>query len=230
MKVLIACEESQTVCKAFRELGHDAYSCDIRAPSGGHPEWHIRENVLSVLRPYQNIITFTTCDGKLHSISAWDMVIAHPPCTYLSAAGAVWLFDKDHNIKDAKRHENGIQAARFFYRFLSLPYRYVAVENPVPLKIYGLPKYDQIIEPYYFGDPWKKKTCLWLKGLPPLVKTNEVHPIGYWVGAHGKDKAPYGMIKGFRDQKTRSKTFPGIAKAMAEQWTEYIENKDGVIK
>lgn len=167
MKVLIACEESQTVCKAFRELGHEAYSCDIQKCSGGHPEWHIIGNVLNVLRPDKGIITFITFDGKLHLINAWDLVIAHPPCTYLSAAGAVRLFDKNHNIKNAERYENGLQATRFFYRFLSLPYRYVAVENPVPLKIYGLPKYNQIIEPYYFGDPWKKKLAYGLRVFRP---------------------------------------------------------------
>lgn len=104
--------------------------------------------------------------------------------------------------------------------------KHIAVENPVPLKTYSLPPYSQIIQPYYFGDAWKKKTCLWLKNLPLLKPTDMVEPKGYWIGAHGKDKVPYGMIKGFRDQKTRSKTFPGIAKAMAEQWSEYILNED----
>lgn len=216
MKILIACEESQRVCIEMRKLGHEAYSCDIQEPSGGHPEWHIMGDVLPILG---GRCAVTTMDGVKHEIPGkWDLIIAHPPCTYLSAAGAVRLFGKDHQIKDNERYRKGQKAKAFFEELLHADCKQIAVENPVPLKIYQLPKYNQIIQPYMFGDPWQKKTCLWLKGLPKLTPTEIVEPKGYWIGAHGKDKAPNGMIKGFRDQKTRSKTFPGIAKAMAEQW------------
>lgn len=214
MKVLVACEESQRVCAAFRERGHEAYSCDIIEPSGGHPEWHILGDALEA----SGGGTVTTMDGEKHDIGRWDLLIAHPPCTYLSAASAVRLFDKDHNIKDKARYEKMLAAAEFFKSFLNADVPRICVENPVPLKIAGLPEYSQIIEPFWFGDPWRKKTCLWLKNLPPLKPTNMVEPTGYWIGAHGHDKAPHGMSKGFRDQRTRSKTFIGIANAFSEQW------------
>lgn len=229
MNVLIACEESQRVCIAFRERGHNAFSCDIQEPSGGHPEWHILGDVLEILNPVPvwgmpgTWIEFYTMDGKPHSISSkWDLIIAHPPCTYLSAAGAVRLYNSEHGIKDWQRYREGQKAAMFFNSILEADCDRIAVENPVPLKVFGLPKYSQIIQPYMFGDPWTNKTCLWLEGLPKLEPTNIVKSKGYWIGAHGKDKAPNGMIKGFRDQKTRSKTFPGIAKAMASQWSEGV--------
>lgn len=224
LKALIACEESQRVCTAFRGLGHEAYSCDIVEPSGEHPEWHILGDALSVLNPDKDtgFIAFDTMSGKSIAVHKWDIIIAHPPCTYLSAAGAVRLYDSNHQIKDYERYKKGMLAAEFFKVFLNADCKHIAVENPVPLKCYALPQYTQIIQPYFFGDPWKKKTCLWLKGLPPLQPDNIVQPKGYWIGAHGHNKAPYGMIKGFRDQKTRSKTFAGIAHAMAEQWSEYV--------
>lgn len=214
MKVLVACEESQRVCTAFRERGHEAYSCDIIEPSGGHPEWHIHGDALDAIRGG----TVTTMDGEKHDIGRWDMIIAHPPCTYLTAASAVRLFNANHEIKDWDRRRKMLEAAGFFKKFLKADCERIAVENPIPLKISTLPKYSQIIEPWQFGDPWKKRTCLWLRGVPPLMPTNIVTPTGYWIGAHGHNKAPYGMSKGFRDQRTRSKTFPGIARAMAEQW------------
>lgn len=217
--VLIACEESQRVCTEFRRLGANAFSCDIQPCSGGHPEWHIQCNAEKIKNGYTRFITE---DGGFYFVDRWDLIIAHPPCTYLSAAGAVRLFDKNHNIKDRERFIKGLEAKNFFLSFLNAPCKHICVENPVPLKVYCLPSYNQIIEPFYFGDPWHKKTCLWLYGLPPLKPTNQVEPVGYWIGAHGHNKCPNGMSKGFRDQKTRSKTFPGIAKAMAEQWIEVI--------
>lgn len=223
LKILIACEESQRVCTAFRELGHEAYSCDIIEPSGEHPEWHIFGDALEVLdRSRNGKPIFTMSHDVIYLSGTWDIIIAHPPCTYLSAAGAVRLYDSNHQIKDYERYKRGVLAAEFFKAFLNADCEHIAVENPVPLKCYALPQYTQIIQPYFFGDPWKKKTCLWLKGLPPLQPDNVVQPKGYWIGAHGHNKAPYGMIKGFRDQKTRSKTFTGIARAMAEQWSEYV--------
>lgn len=216
MNVLIACEESQRVCTAFRELGHTAWSCDIQPCSGGHPEWHILGDCLPILNG--NCAFTTEAGGAQMQNDRWDLIIAHPPCTYLSAASAVRLFDKNHNIKDLDRYMKMQEAARFFKKILRADCDRIAVENPVPLRIAGLPGYSQMIEPYFFGDPWKKRTCLWLRGLPMLYPTDMVEPEGYWIGAHGHDKAKKGMSKGFRDQKTRSKTFPGIARAMAEQW------------
>ena len=156
-----------------------------------------------------------TMDGEAHDINQWDLIIAHPPCTYLSAAGAVHLFNEYHQIKDKERYEKGLRAKRFFEEFLNAGCNRIAVENPVPLKTFHLPKYDQIIQQFMFGDPWQKRTCLWLKNLPHLTPTDICEPKGYWIGA---GKAPNDMISGYRDQKTRSKTFPGIAEAMAAQW------------
>lgn len=214
MKVLVACEESQRVCSAFRKRGHEAYSCDVIEPSGGHPEWHVLGDALITIEGG----VIKTMDGEEHYIGRWDLIIAHPPCTYLSAASAVRLFNKDHEIKDWARYAKMEDAAKFFKSFLNADAPRICVENPVPLKIAGLPKYSQVIEPYWFGEPWKKRTCLWLKNLPPLEPTNMVEPKGYWIGAHGVDKAPNGASETFRDHKTRSKTFIGIAEAMSEQW------------
>lgn len=214
MKVLVACEESQRVCTSFRERGHEAYSCDVQEPSGGHPEWHILGNAIKAIGG--GIIQ--TMDGAEHEIPRWDMIIAHPPCTYLTTASAVRLYDKHHNIKDEARYQKMLAAAEFFKAFLNADCDKICVENPVPFKIANLPPYSQKIQPYWFGEPWSKTTCLWLKGLPPLFATEMVEPQGYWIGAHGHDKAKRGLSKGFRDQKTRSKTFWGVARAMADQW------------
>lgn len=226
MKVLVACEESQEVCKAFRELGHEAYSCDIQEPSGGHPEWHILGDALKAIEGGR----VTTMDGQTHDISRWDLLIAHPPCTYLTASSAVRLFDRNHAVKDWARERKGWEARRFFLRILSSGIKAVAVENPVPLKWFCLPIYSQIIEPYMFGDPWKKRTCLWLRGLPNLKPTDVVEPQGLWVGSTsgrdgctGRIKSGY-KLRSKRDSKSRAKTFPGIARAMAEQWGGEVGN------
>lgn len=199
MRVLVACEESQAVCKAFRARGHEAYSCDLQPCSGGHPEWHIQANALELL--------------KLR----WDLIVAHPPCTYLSNLGANWLFNKDHSIKDPEREEKGWKAKRFFMAFLEADCPRIAVENPVPSRYWQMPPYNQIIEPYMFGDPWRKRTCLWLRGLPPLMATDIVVPEGLWTGSTSKENSSYHK-NGHRSAKMRSKTFHGIAAAMAEQW------------
>lgn len=217
MKILIACEESQTVCKAMRERGHEAYSADIQEPSGGHPEWHILGDVLPLIN---GNCEFHTMDGVIHNIDGkWDMLIAHPPCTYLSAMGGCRLFDKNHNIKDKQREKKLWEAVAFFNEFLNADCKKIAVENPAPLKYCKLPKYTQIIEPYFFGDPWKKRTCLWLKGLPPLQKTNCIKPTSCWVETNGRTcRTKLRGAKGATSAKMRSKTFLGIARAMAEQW------------
>ena len=207
MKVLVACEESQEVCKAFRAKGHEAYSCDIQEPSGGHPEWHILGDALKAIDGGQ----VTTMDGETHDIGKWDLLIAHPPCTYLSNAGARFLYPK--GVLNMERYEKGVEAKEFFMKFLNCNCEKVCVENPLPSKIFGLPDYSQIIQPYEFGHPYKKKTLLWLKNLPYLKPTCVVQwqqstkVPGNWFNAGGKDR-----------QRNRAKTFHGIAKAMAEQW------------
>ena len=199
MRVLVACEESQVVCTAFRDKGHEAYSCDLQPCSGGHPEWHLQCDALEMLK------------------IRWDIIIAHPPCTYLTNAGATSLFERDHTIKDREREAEGWRAKAFFMAFYNAECDKVAIENPVPLKYWNLPKYTQIIEPYMFGDAWRKRTCLWLRGLPPLFCTDIVVPEGLWTGSTSAKKSNY-TIAGHRSPKLRSRTFAGVGRAMAQQW------------
>ena len=210
MRILVACEESQAVTIEMRRLGHEAYSCDIQPCSGGHPEWHLQVDALELLK------------------LKWDMIIAHPPCTYLTNAGAMRLRVKGEINQE--RMELAKAAKEFFMHFLNADCERVAIENPLPGKIHQLPPYSQIIEPYMFGDPWKKRTCLWFRGLPPLMATDLVEPKGLWVGATSsrRDAKVYSRyaLKSKRDSKTRSKTFPGIARAMAEQWAGDIRMED----
>lgn len=227
MKILVACEESQRVCTELRKLGHEAYSCDIQEPSGGHPEWHILGDVLEILNPIESLclgkvrkaVAFATMDGKSHIIwGKWNMIIAHPPCTYLSNAGSVRLVVK--GVLNEERYQRGLQAKEFFMEIANADCDRICIENPVPNKRFNLPKYTQIIEPYYFGDPYKKKTCLWVKNLPKLQPTNIVEPLCSWVSGGSKDgKGNVRKQLGIHHSaKDRAKTFPGIAKAMAEQW------------
>lgn len=217
MKILIACEESQRVCIEFRRKGHEAYSCDIIDCSGGHPEWHIKQDVIPLLN---GNCTFKTVDGIEHSISGkWDMIIGHPPCTYLSSAGSSCLFHSNHTIKNTERCRKGILAKDFFMTILNADCDRIIVENPAPIKFFNLPQYNQIIEPYMFGDPWKKRTCLWIKGVPLLRPTHIVEPTSCWVETNGRTcRTKLRGAKGARTAKERSKTFPGIARAMADQW------------
>ena len=218
MKVLVACEESQRTCTAFRERGHEAYSCDIQECSGGHPEWHIQGDALEILR---GECEFFTADGTKHQIEGrWDLIIAHPPCTYLTNASAVRMRVKGQI--QPERYAKAMEAKRFFMAFLNADCEKICVENPVPLKIVDLPPYSQIIEPWMFGEPWSKKTCLWLKGLPYLMPTEVVaEGVQPWVNGGCKDA--HGNYRRFqgrkeRDPKNRAKTFWGIARAFAEQW------------
>lgn len=170
MKVLVACEESQRVCTAFRKRGHEAYSCDIIDQSGGQPEWHIMQDVLPLLN---GNCEFETTDGTKHKLDGkWDLIIAHPPCTYLSNVGSPHLFNRNHSIKNMGRYKRGIEAKEFFMRFYNADCDKICIENPTPMRIWNLPKYTQAIQPYFFGDPYKKRTCLWLKGLNTLVPTD----------------------------------------------------------
>lgn len=196
MKVLVACEESQRVCTAFRREGHEAYSCDIIKPSGEHPEWHILGDALEVINPNPDI-RFVTMDGVQHIVDKWDLIIAHPPCTYLSNAGACRLYPKKGQLNQ-ERYTKGVQAKEFFMQFINANCEHIAVENPIPSRIYNLPKYTQIIQPYQFGHPYTKKTCLWLKGLPKLQPTNVVEPQGMWVNGNsifGRSKLLMVMLR-----------------------------------
>ncbi len=195
MKILVACEESQRVTMALRELGHDAYSCDIQACSGGYPEYHIQGD--AIIEAYS---------GK------YDMLIGFPPCTYLSRASSVRLFPK--KVLNQERYQKGLEAKEFFMALYNAPVKYVALENPTPLKIFGLPKETQAIQPHEHGHPYTKRTCLWLRNLPQLQATQNVKPVGSWVAVN-------------RNKKTRSKTFEGIAKAMAIQWTQHTPTTTG---
>lgn len=218
MKILIACEESQRVCQAFRDKGHEAYSCDIIEASGGHPEWHIKADVLPLLNGF---CSFTTCDGVEHKIEQrWDMIIGHPPCTYLSVAGAARLYPKKGQL-DETRYQKGLEAKEFFEAILNADCEKICVENPVQLKVFNMPQYSQQIQPYEYGHPYSKKTRLWLKGLPHLQPTNIItENIVSWVNggskrADGTSRKNNGVS---HTAKERSKTFQGIADAMADQW------------
>ena len=220
MKVLIACEESQRVCIAFRERGHEAYSCDILECSGGHPEWHILGDAVPLVN---GDCTFKTMDGTEHTIeSKWDLLIAHPPCTYLTVTGNRWFNVERYGDKAVQRIKNREEAAEFFMAFANADCDHIAIENPVGYMSTYWRKPNQIIQPWMFGDAEEKKTCLWLKGLPNLAETNIVAPPERVKFDSGKS-----MPKWYADawhlskeerSRVRSKTFPGIAKAMAEQW------------
>jgi len=209
MKVLVACEESQAVTKAFRKRGHEAYSCDILPCSGGHPEWHIQDDVTK------------------HLDKGWDLMIAHPPCTYLAVSGARWLYNKDGS-KNEDRWINRGKALDFVRTLLDAPIPRIALENPVSVISSEIRKPDQIIQPYQYGDEASKKTCLWINNLPYLVPTKIVGEGEFveWEDKNGKKKRQakwyldaLSRAKTAEERRTlRSKTFMGIANAMADQW------------
>lgn len=177
MNILVACEESQTVTIELRRLGHNAYSCDVIPCSGGHPEWHINQDVLTLLN---GRCTVQTTDGKVHCIDGkWDMIIAFPPCTYLSNAAACRLYPKKGQLNH-EHYQKGLKAKSFFLEFLNTDCPRIAVENPVSSKIFKMPKHTQEIQPYMFGEPYTKKTRLWLKGLPMLQPTDIVEVVAPW--------------------------------------------------
>ena len=197
MRVLLACEESQAVTKEFRDRGHEAYSCDILPSSGTLPEYHLQQDVVPLLK------------------QDWDLIIAFPPCTHLASSGAAWFAEKRRD----GRQQEGID---FFMLFTNLSAPKVVIENPVGIMSSTYRKPDQIIQPWWFGDPFEKRTCLWLKGVEPLVATNEVKPAPRSEYASGRTMptwyADAWRLPPAERSKARSKTFPGIAKAMAEQW------------
>lgn len=223
MRVLVACEESQTVCKAFRERGHEAYSCDIIECSGGHPEWHIKGDALRIIN---GDCTFETMDGEEHRVDGkWDLLIAHPPCTYLSTAATQCHSTKCYTKEQiAERTLKRIDAMSFFMFFVNADCERIAIENPTGVMNTCFRKPDQTVHPYYFAESVDdlenyatKKTGLWLKGLPELEYDcslpNPMDNAPRWK--NGKKK---NWTENSHGQRTRSKTFPGIAKAMAEQW------------
>lgn len=220
MKILVACEESQTVCKALRARGHEAYSADIKEPSGVHPEWHILGDVLPLIN---GDCTFATMDGRAHTISGkWDMLIAHPPCTYLTVTGNRWFNIAQYGDKAIQRHRDREAAIKFFMHIADADCQKIAIENPVGIMSSVWRKPDQIIQPWQFGDAFEKRTCLWLKGLPKLTPTNIVDiPPRKMFGSGKSMPAWYAdawTLPKEERAKLRSKTFPGIAEAMAEQW------------
>lgn len=223
MRVLVACEESQAVTKEFRRLGAESFSCDILPCSGGHPEWHFQDDVFNVID------------------QGWDMMIAFPPCTYLSVSGAQWYYhpdDKNLSIENRRPHpkypnrsKDRQDASEFFIRLYNSNIKHIAIENPVGIMNTTFMKPTQIIQPWMFGDEATKTTCLWLKNLPELTPTNIVSKGERTVFASGKSH-PKWYADALAKAKTpeerrnlRSKTFPGIAKAMAEQWIKINDYK-----
>ena len=213
LNVLVACEESQIVTIALRALGHNAFSCDVIQPSGGHPEWHIQADVLPLIN---GRCSFTTMDGIMHSISGkWDLLIAFPPCTHLCSSGARWFTEgkKPMYLRE--------QAAEFFMRFANADCDHIAIENPVGIMSTRYRKPNQIIQPWQFGHGETKSTCLWLKNLPLLMPTNVVE---------GREHRIHRLPPSLDRAKLRSKTYPGIGQAMAQQWSEAIVSPDGSIR
>jgi len=225
MKILIACEESQATTKAFRNLGYEAFSCDLLPCSGGHPEWHHQGDVFEIIN------------------EGWDLMIAHPPCTYLTVSGVAWLShpedvhlpfeDRRPNPKYPNRRQDMLDSIEFVKALYNAPIKHVAIENPVGLLSTRWRKPDQIVQPYHFGDEATKTTCLWLKNLPLLTPTNIVGKGERfeWIDTKtGKKKSqPLWYYEALTKAKTkaerqtlRSKTFPGMANAFAEQWAKVI--------
>lgn len=211
LRVLVACEESQAVANRFRELGHEAFSCDLLPCSGGHPEWHLQQDVTELLK------------------QKWDIVIAFPPCTYLTVTGNRWFNIEKYGDQAIQRYKEREFAIIFFKMFAESECNYVAIENPVGIMSSKWRKPDQIINPYEFGDPFEKKTCLWLKGLPKLTSTKIVEPPKRKEFASGKTMpswyADAWKLPKEERAKLRSKTFPGIADAMVSQWSQFVLNQ-----
>lgn len=214
MRVLVACEESQAITKELRELGHEAFSCDLLPCSGGHPEWHYQQDVFEVIN------------------EDWDMMIAHPPCTYLAVSGARWLYNKDGS-KNKDRWKKQAEALEFVQRLMDAPIDKIAIENPISVISSQIRKPDQIVQPWMFGDKAQKSTCLWLKNLPLLEPTNIVEKgefVEFTSKKGVKKKQPKWYFDALKNAKTtderrtlRSKTFKGMAKAIANQWTRIQE-------
>ena len=219
MNVLVACEESQIVCKEFLKKGHNAFSCDIIAPSGDRPDRHILSDVMEILNTPTG---FCTMDGKYHFITKWDLIIAHPPCTYLCRSGCKHYNVEIYGDKAIERQKKREDAINFFLKIADANCEKICIENPMGIMSTVYKKPTHYIQPYEFGHPCKKKTGLWLKNLTPLKSTNIVTPqthttksgkvwdIWFWKSSLISDKN--------ERAKFRSKTFKGLAEAMANQW------------
>lgn len=252
LNILIACEESQTCCRAFRKLGHNAYSCDLFQCSGTifgtdiedpHPEWHFNHDVTTVL----NKTDLTLQNGELAIIDGdWDLMIGHPPCTYLAVSGAQWYYhpdDKDLPIEKRRPHpryphraQNREDGVKFFLFLAGANVKRIAIENPVGIMSTRWRKPDQSIQPYMFGDPYSKNTCLWIKNLRPLHPSKETKDHGERIVFGSGKSQPKWYSDGFTKtknaverQKWRSKTFPNIARAIAEQWTIQIAAEENIL-
>lgn len=215
INVLIACEESQAECVAFRTLGFNAYSCDVQeCRPGGHKEWHICGDVTPFLH---GNVDFCTLDGKMHHVEKWHLIIAHPPCTYLTKVGSIWLYqeplepiliDGETRLMNKRRYQQMIEARDFFYECLNAKADFVAVENPIPMRMANLPKPSCYACPSWYGVKYTKKTLYWLKNLPPLMASYEFpNPKEFVYSSRGK---------------YRSRTFPQLAMAIAKQWGDFI--------
>lgn len=231
MRIIVACEESQAITKELRKLGHDAYSCDLLPCSGGHPEWHFQEDIFKIIKNQGGLLQ----DGNKNiSTMKWEMMIAHPPCTYLTVSGNRWFYhpdDKDLPLLHRRPHPrfpNRIKdrenALKFFKKLYKVPIKKIAIENPIGIVSTRFQKPSQIVQPYMFGDPATKTTCLWLRGLPLLEPTNLVDKGERIFFKSGKSQPKWYsdalvQARTAEERRTlRSKTFPGMAKAMAMQW------------
>ena len=228
MKVLVACEESQAVTIELRKRGHEAYSCDIQECSGNHPEWHINQDVIPLVN---GNCTFKTMDGIEHTIKGkWDLLVAHPPCTYLTVTGNRWFNVERYGEKAIQRAKDREEAVEFFMVFANADCDHICIENPVGIMSTRWRKADQIIQPWMFGDAAEKKTCLWLKGLSPLIPTNVVTPPPRKEFASGNTMPAWYSdawhLPKEERSRLRSKTFPGIAEAIADQFTKQITEQN----
>lgn len=225
--VLVACEESQRVCAEFRKLGFKAFSCDIEPESGEHPEWHIQQDVIPLLN---GCCSFETRDGASHILNRkWDLIIAHPPCTYLTVSGNRWFNVDRYGEKAVRRKQLQEEGIQFFMQFINADCEHITVENPIGVMSTVYRKADQIIQPFQFGHPYTKSTCLWLKNLPKLKPTKILEkPSSGWVNQCITPDGRYGGFKAFNGAKERSKTFLGIAEAMAAQWSEVLKGENDV--
>lgn len=241
INVLVACEESQRVCTEFRKLGFNAFSCDLISCSGGHPEWHFKQDVLKVIKNGGGLLE---TGDEYHINGKWNLMVAHPPCTFLSSSGAKWYYhpdDKNLPIEKRRPHpkfpnraKDRADGAKFFMKLANAKIDHIAIENPVGIMSSEYRKPDQIVQPYWFGDSFTKTTCLWLKNLPLLKPTKMVDKGEYVILKSGK-KLPKWYSDALAKSKTpeerrtiRSKTFPGFAKAMAKQWGKVLENENSI--
>lgn len=243
LNILVACEESQAVCSAFRKLGHNAFSCDLLDCSGGHPEWHFNHDVTTVL----DQTDLSLQNGEIANIEGeWDLMIGHPPCTYLAVSGAKWYYhpeDKHLPVEQRRPHPSFPNRAKdredgvaFFMSLANANVKRIAIENPVGIMSSRWRKPDQTIQPYMFGDPFSKGTCLWLKNLKKLHPSKETDDHGEWIVFGSGKKLPKWYSDGLTKSKSaeerrtmRSKTFPGIARAIAEQWTIQIAWEENLL-